>query len=66
MEPELRWTADTPTVLGHYWWRRCQGVAATVVLVTDTSMVYEHGGGGATRLSQMGGEWYGPLTAPED
>ena len=64
-DTELRWTTAKPTVPGHYWWRRCQGVTPTVVLVTDTSLVYEHGGC-STRLGRMGGEWYGPLTAPED
>ena len=64
--PEPRWTTATPTVPGYYWWRKLpEYVVPRVCWVSDdgwAAMV-----GVSVRLARnLGGEWYGPLTAPED
>ena len=54
----LKWTSDLPTQEGWYWYRRTRNkhTACSIVHVTNAVKLY----------SNYPGEWYGPITPPEN
>ena len=64
-ERAVTWTSEKPTVPGWYFWKQQPRGHETVVRVFDT-YVYWGGGLRTEDISNVSGQWAGPIPAPEE
>lgn len=59
------WTKEIPTEPGYYWWRLDSNDDPELLLVHIGGSFFRAGSELEFLCDTQGGEWYGPLTAPE-
>ena len=63
---ELVWTKDKPTKAGYYWYREARTYVVEVCFVRGERIVYKCGHDCDKDLSELAGEWAGPIPEPRE
>lgn len=62
----MQWSSKLPTEPGWYWWRERPDGNAKIVWVSTAGEVAESFSLTTTPAAVIGGEWFGPLSPPDD
>lgn len=70
LEYVMNWTKKLPDKSGHYWWRKNRYKSNSMYYVFDEDGVWycrwcSAGLYDKRTLSEVGGEWFGPLRSPD-
>lgn len=63
---EHRWTKETPTVAGWYWFRGPAHEADPFIVQVDEVGQFQWPDGGFQEVMLAKGEWAGPIQPPEE